>query len=34
MRDHVTVILWILANGTKLLPVLVFKGISGEGTEK
>ena len=33
MRVHVTVILWYFSDGTKLLPMLVFKGISGEGTE-
>ena len=30
---HVIVILWIFADGTKLLPILVFKDISREGTE-
>ena len=34
MRVHVTVILWFFADGTKLLPMLVFKSISKEGTEK
>ena len=33
MRVHVTVILWFFEDGTKFLPVLVFKGISG-GNEK
>ena len=34
MRVHATVILWIFANGTKLLPMLVFKGIPGGRTQK
>ena len=30
---HTTVILWIFADGTQLLPMSVFKGISGGRTE-
>ena len=33
-RVHVTAILWIVADGTKLPPMLVFKGISGGRVEK
>ena len=31
---YYTVILWIFADDTKLLPMLVFKGISGGRTKK
>ena len=34
MRVHVIVILWIFANGTKLIPMSVIKDISGGRTEK
>ena len=32
MRVQVTVILWFFTVDTKLLPMSVFKSISGEGT--